>query len=104
VGLTGRRILQGPLPRTLCATKPPALRSSSDARSQDGCWQPPEYNEAVVGYLKTAADDEKGVNLTDPEWRALIYVASTTSPLHTSESRETTKQSTRRRKLCRLPR
>jgi hypothetical protein len=24
----------------------------------------------------TAADHEEGVNLTDPEWRALIYVAS----------------------------
>jgi hypothetical protein len=24
----------------------------------------------------TAADYEEGVNLTDPEWRALIYVAS----------------------------
>jgi hypothetical protein len=29
-----------------------------------------------VGYLMTAADDEEGVNLTDAEWRALIYVAS----------------------------
>jgi hypothetical protein len=33
-----------------------------------------EYNEAV-GYLITA-DGEVGVNLTDPEWRALIYIAS----------------------------
>jgi hypothetical protein len=33
-----------------------------------------EYNEAV-GYLITA-DGEAGVNLTDSEWRALIYVAS----------------------------
>ena len=52
-----------------------SLRSSSDAGSQNGYWQPPEYNEAV-GYLMTAADHEEGVNLTDPEWRALIYVAS----------------------------
>ncbi len=29
-----------------------------------------------MGYLMTAADHEEGVNLTDPEWRALIYVAS----------------------------
>ena len=29
-----------------------------------------------MGYLMTAADDEEGVNLTDAEWRALIYVAS----------------------------
>jgi hypothetical protein len=29
-----------------------------------------------VGYLITAAESEAGVNLTDPEWRALIYVAS----------------------------
>jgi hypothetical protein len=36
---------------------------------------PLEYNE-VVGYLMTAADHEEGVNLTYPEWRALIYVAS----------------------------
>ena len=35
-----------------------------------------EYNDAV-GYLITAAaDGEASVNLTDPEWRALIYVAS----------------------------
>jgi hypothetical protein len=34
-----------------------------------------EYNEAV-GYLITAADDKASVNLTDSEWRALIYVAS----------------------------
>ncbi len=42
---------------------------------QNGCWQPPEYNEAV-GYLISAAEAETSVNLTDPEWRALIYVAS----------------------------
>jgi hypothetical protein len=29
-----------------------------------------------VGYLITAADGEASVNLTDSEWRALIYVAS----------------------------
>jgi hypothetical protein len=33
------------------------------------------YN-GVVGYLITAAEGEAGVNLTDSEWRALIYVAS----------------------------
>jgi hypothetical protein len=33
------------------------------------------YNGAV-GYLMTAAGGEVGVNLTDPEWRALVYVAS----------------------------
>ena len=33
------------------------------------------YNE-VVGYLISAADGGASVNLTDPEWRALIYVAS----------------------------
>src|SRR5215211_2657886 len=34
-----------------------------------------EYN-GVVGYLITAADGRASVNLTDSEWRALIYVAS----------------------------
>jgi hypothetical protein len=34
-----------------------------------------EYNEAV-GYLIAAADGGTNVNLTDSEWRALIYVAS----------------------------
>ena len=34
-----------------------------------------EYNEAM-GYLMTAAEGGISVNLTDPEWRALIYVAS----------------------------
>ena len=29
-----------------------------------------------MGYRITAADGETSVNLTDPEWRALIYVAS----------------------------
>jgi hypothetical protein len=29
-----------------------------------------------VGYRITAEEGEQGVNLTDPEWRALIYVAS----------------------------
>jgi len=29
-----------------------------------------------VGYLISAADGRESVNLTDPEWRALIYVAS----------------------------
>jgi hypothetical protein len=34
-----------------------------------------EYN-GEVGYLISAADGRASVNLTDPEWRALIYVAS----------------------------
>jgi hypothetical protein len=34
-----------------------------------------EYN-GVVGYLITAADGEASVNLADPEWQALIYLAS----------------------------
>ena len=40
-------------------------------------WPPASlgYNGAV-GYRLTAAEGEAGVNLTDPEWRALIYVAS----------------------------
>jgi hypothetical protein len=73
VWLTGRRLLQGPLPRTLCATKPqvPALLERRLLLE----WMQLEYNEAV-GYLMTAADHEEGVNLTYPEWRALIYVAS----------------------------
>ena len=33
------------------------------------------YNGAV-GYRITAAEGETGTNLTDPEWRALVYVAS----------------------------
>jgi hypothetical protein len=42
---------------------------------QNGCWLAPEYNEAV-GYLISAAEGQTSVNLTDSEWRALIYVAS----------------------------
>ncbi len=34
-----------------------------------------EYN-GLVGYWITAADEEVSVNLTDSEWRALVYVAS----------------------------
>src|SRR5215213_10114552 len=33
------------------------------------------YN-GVVGYRMTAVGVEVGTNLTDPEWRALVYVAS----------------------------
>ena len=33
------------------------------------------YN-GVVGYLIRAAGGEVGVKLTDPEWQALVYVAS----------------------------
>jgi hypothetical protein len=63
-----------------------ALRRKTSARSrkpraskalgcQNGCWLPPEYNEAV-GYLISAAEGQTNVNLTDSQWRALIYVAS----------------------------
>jgi hypothetical protein len=34
-----------------------------------------EYNEAM-GYLISAAEGQTSVNLTDPQWRALVYVAS----------------------------
>jgi hypothetical protein len=34
-----------------------------------------KYNGAV-GYLISAAEGQTSVNLTDPQWRALIYVAS----------------------------
>ena len=40
-----------------------------------GCGRPPAYNGAV-GYLISAAEGQTSVNLTDPQWRALIYVAS----------------------------
>jgi hypothetical protein len=29
-----------------------------------------------MGYLISAAEGQRSVNLTDPQWRALIYVAS----------------------------
>src|SRR5215210_1987828 len=37
--------------------------------------RPPAYNGAVA-YLISAAKGQTSVNLTDPQWRALIYVAS----------------------------
>ena len=37
--------------------------------------QVPKYNGAV-GYLISAAEGQTSVNLTDPQWQALIYVAS----------------------------
>src|SRR5215218_8893869 len=37
--------------------------------------RPPAYNVAV-GYVISAAEGQTSVNLTDPQWRALIYVAS----------------------------
>jgi hypothetical protein len=40
-----------------------------------GCGRPPAYNGGV-GYLISAAEGQTSVNLTDPQWRALIYVAS----------------------------
>ena len=33
------------------------------------------YN-GVVGYLISAAEGQRSVNLTDPQWQALIYVAN----------------------------
>jgi hypothetical protein len=50
-------------------------RASKALGCQNGCWRPPEYNEAV-GYLISAAEGQTSVNLTDSQWRALIYVAS----------------------------
>jgi hypothetical protein len=50
-------------------------RASKALGCQNGCWLPPEYNEAV-GYLISAAEGQTSVNLTDSQWRALIYVAS----------------------------
>jgi hypothetical protein len=73
VGLAGRRLVQGPLPRTLCATKPPVPALLERRLLLE--WMKLEYNE-VVRYPMTAADHEEGVNLTYPDWRALIYVAS----------------------------
>jgi hypothetical protein len=35
----------------------------------------PAYN-GVVGYLISAREGQTSVNLTDPQWRALVYVAS----------------------------
>ena len=40
-----------------------------------GRGRPPAYNGAV-GYLISAAEGQRSVNLTDSEWQALIYVAS----------------------------
>jgi hypothetical protein len=34
-----------------------------------------EYNGAM-GYLISAAEGQRSVNLTDPQWRALVYAAS----------------------------
>jgi hypothetical protein len=50
-------------------------RASKALGCQNGCWLPPAYNEAV-GYLISAAEGQRSVNLTDSQWRALIYVAS----------------------------
>ena len=61
------------MPRTLCATKPPVPALLERRLLLE--WMPLEYNEAV-GYLISAAEAETSVNLTDAEWRALIYVAS----------------------------
>jgi hypothetical protein len=36
----------------------------------------PRLYNRLVGYRLTAAESEAGVNLTDAEWRAVIYVAS----------------------------
>jgi hypothetical protein len=47
-----------------------------------GCTSPSPWTPAVakyngaVGYLISAAEGQRSVNLTDPQWQALIYVAS----------------------------
>jgi hypothetical protein len=50
-----------------------------------------KYNDAV-GYLISAVEGQTSVNFTDPQWQALIYLASKhgfSAP--TSGSREKTK-------------
>ena len=47
-----------------------------------GCTSPHSWTRAiakyngVVGYLISAAEGQRSANLTDPQWQALIYVAS----------------------------
>ena len=47
-----------------------------------GCTSPSPWTRAVakyngvVGYLISAAEGQRSVNLTDPQWQALIYLAS----------------------------
>jgi hypothetical protein len=62
------------LPRKTSARSRKPLASKVLSR-QNRCWRPPAYNEAV-GYLISAAEGQTSVNLTDPQWRALVYVAS----------------------------
>ena len=56
-------------------SREPGFLSPRAARPSGWTPAPLGYNGAV-GYLVTAAGGEEGVNLTDAEWRALIYVAS----------------------------
>jgi len=51
------------VPLLACTSSSPWTRASA------------KYNGAV-GYLISAAEGQRSVNLTDPEWRALIYLAS----------------------------
>ena len=47
-----------------------------------GCTSSSPWTRAIakynggVGYLISSAEGQRSVNLTDPQWRALIYVAS----------------------------
>jgi hypothetical protein len=71
LSLVGEWLIRG---RTI--RLPIALGGVSGCAFSSGCMLATlEYN-GVVGYLITAADGRASVNLTDPEWRALIYVAS----------------------------
>jgi hypothetical protein len=54
----------------LCPSVPPGCTSPSAWTRASA-----KYNGAV-GYLISAAEGQTSVDLTDPQWRALIYVAS----------------------------
>jgi hypothetical protein len=54
-----------------------AIRFLSPRAARPSGWLPATvgYN-GTVGYRITAVDGENSVDLTDPQWRALVYVAS----------------------------
>jgi hypothetical protein len=75
-------VIPGPRPATIIrgASEP---TSTALPRLPPGCTSPSawtrasaKYNGGAVGYLIWAAEGQRSVNLTDPEWRALIYLAS----------------------------
>jgi hypothetical protein len=73
----GRRVVRSSQALAFSQVHPWLRPSVPPGCTSPSAWTraPAKYNGAV-GYLISVAEGETSVHLTDPQWRALIYVAS----------------------------